>query len=314
LNNNQPFPDGSRICFLGDSITAQNKYLTWIVDGYKNAFPTADIRFYNCAFSGGTVSLLNNMFDTDVLPHKPTHIVIMCGVNDSNLFTLQQPRSEARYTTLEKAYVAYQHNLEILCEKASSQGIEVLLMTPPPYDEYQPISAPVCHGGYALLQGYADVMRCVASKYRCPMIDCHKYLTTVMQEQVIYKEDRVHPDDLGCYYIAKCFLESQSLSIRPFGSFPAYLEEWHSMVWSQRYIYAVEHMVLPKGKLTLEEKLAFVQKYLADRIWDVPGRRVSLNDFFKKIAENYLICKPIEQELPGKIEKLYQHLTSVAIE
>ena len=68
---NTPFPSGSRICFLGDSITAQNKYLTWIVDWYKTAFPAADIRFYNCAFSGGTVALLNNMFEKDVLPTSP---------------------------------------------------------------------------------------------------------------------------------------------------------------------------------------------------------------------------------------------------
>ena len=39
------FPDNSRVCFVGDSITHNNKYLMHIVACYKEHFPKANINY-----------------------------------------------------------------------------------------------------------------------------------------------------------------------------------------------------------------------------------------------------------------------------
>ena len=38
--------ENSRILFIGDSITAQNRYVALIADHYKTNFPQEDIKFF----------------------------------------------------------------------------------------------------------------------------------------------------------------------------------------------------------------------------------------------------------------------------
>ena len=49
----QPFPDGARVAFFGDSITSMGGALLRVAAQYRAAFPERDVRFFNVGISGG---------------------------------------------------------------------------------------------------------------------------------------------------------------------------------------------------------------------------------------------------------------------
>ena len=50
----------------------------------------------------------------------------------------------------------------------------------------------------------------------------------------------------------------------------------------------------------------YIKGYLEREEWNVPGRRETLNSFFKKIAENYLLYRERRVELFEEIETFYE--------
>ena len=74
------FPDNARVCFVGDSITANNTYVAHIAGFYKDNLPDAHVEFYNCGISGATLKTTLAVFDEDIAPFEPTHIVLMSAV------------------------------------------------------------------------------------------------------------------------------------------------------------------------------------------------------------------------------------------
>jgi type I restriction-modification system DNA methylase subunit len=82
------FPNGARVCFIGDSITHNNLHVSHVVDYYREHFADAKVEFYNCGISGGTLTTTLNCFDEDIPLYNPTHAVIMIGINDSARWAL----------------------------------------------------------------------------------------------------------------------------------------------------------------------------------------------------------------------------------
>ena len=77
------FPQNARVCFLGDSITHNNGYVSHISAFYHENFKERNVNFYNCGVAGGGVNTLLANFEDDIMAHNPTHAVIMIGINDS---------------------------------------------------------------------------------------------------------------------------------------------------------------------------------------------------------------------------------------
>jgi lysophospholipase L1-like esterase len=305
------FENGNRVCFIGDSITAQNRYVALIADHYKTNFPQEDIKFFNCGISGGTASLLMKYFDEDVRPHKPTHIFIMLGVNDSNRDALFLSNTKERDMQLKKAYENFKTNFSKLCQMAVAEGAELTVLTPPPYAEYQPSEREVHKGGFKLILKYADYIKnhCEEKGYR--VFDIHTFIAEQTKTNILYNDDRIHPNDLGHYYIAKCFLKNQGLEIGEFKDFPAYLEKWRQTVISYRKIYAVEYLIIKNDEISAEEKIALIKDYLKKEEYIKPYRTESLNQFFKEIAENYIANKPRQREMKLQIERLFDEATNL---
>ena len=66
------FPSGARVAFIGDSITAANLTLQWIIRTYKNE--ESDIRFFNCGVAGGTADFAVTSYEKDIKRYSPTHL------------------------------------------------------------------------------------------------------------------------------------------------------------------------------------------------------------------------------------------------
>src|SRR5262249_30178938 len=70
------FKPGDRIVFLGDSITAQYQYSTYIELYLTTRFPEWKLTFLNAGISGDTANGGAGRFQKTVLDDKPTAVTI----------------------------------------------------------------------------------------------------------------------------------------------------------------------------------------------------------------------------------------------
>lgn len=292
------FDDNSRVCFIGDSLTAQNAVLWMTVDCYKKSYPNNNIEFINCGVAGGTATNALDYLEDDVFPHNPTHAVVGFGVNDSLRWDLSKERSFERYDRLVWGFERFKTNLRKLCDILLERGIKVTLCTPPPYDEYQVSDEPVLVGGYALITAYADEVRNIARERNLPLCDYFEHIAREMQMNNLYCTDRVHPNDYGYYVMAKHFLSQQGLDIGEFKPMPDYLRDWNVKVGEKVEIYAGELMVIGDYSLPYEEKIKKAEAFV-----NVPENE---NSPYMRFAKNYLKFKPNQEQICADIKALYK--------
>ena len=296
------FPDGARVCFVGDSMTAANQVLSRVIDHYNRHFPGHGITFWNCGASGSTCGSAITFFEDDVLPHKPTHAVVAFGINDCQTWHFSKPRGEEKYRAIAMAFAQYQKNIHDYAKLLVSHGVQVILCTPPVYDEYGDSETPAMKGGYAAMVAYADFIRQFAAKHGFELCDYNSFTArqVCVDPQPVFTADRVHPTEHGYYLMAKCFLAAQGLQIDEEAPIPVYMDSWRESVRQLRIIYGAEHMVvrIENYRLSAEEKLALVQKKLDEN--------AILNPAVLEHAQRYLECKPKQAELYPLIDRLYE--------
>ncbi len=295
------FPKGARVCFIGDSITHHNQFVSRIVAYYHDNLPSLGVNFYNCGVSGGSAQSQYQYLEDDVFPRKPTHACIMLGVNDSGRDALAKPQSIERYTELSDRFILYKAKMERLCLALISRGVKVTLCTPVPYAEYQTEGNPPLPGGYALISGYAAFCRELCAKLHLDLCDYHAYFTEVMQSKILYGPDRIHPTELGHYYMAKCFLAHQGLTLGEKEPIPAYLDEWREKTGILRGLYAAEWMLVKNYGLPDDEKIAYMKTYLDKELY--VGNHTEL---FRNYALMYLEHKPKQAELVKRIDEIME--------
>ena len=295
----KPFPDGARVCFVGDSLVARNQYLPVIIDTYKKTFPDRKVRFFNCGVSGGTAKFAHDSFEDDVMLCKPTHIMVAFGVNDSGRTRLEKPRSEARYQYLLERYQIYRESVAALCQKAIDAGCELILCTPAPFDEYTETPIPTYRGGSVLICEYANYVRALAKEKNYTLVDFHECLSTALQidESPLFEADHVHPTFHGFYLMAKYFLAQQGIEALPEGPIPEYFANWRDKLFVYRSIAAAECMIIRDYTMPQEEKYELMREYLKARKWSIT--------YFETIANRYMEFKAKERELAQEVFEIY---------
>ena len=295
----QKFCNGSRICFIGDSLTAHNEVLPRIIDKYNKLFSNEDIEFFNCGTSGGTLASAYDFFRDDVLRHNPTHAVIAYAINDSERWHLANQRSAQRYELLENAFCRFKKNLSKYCELLESHNIKIILCTPAPYDEYSNQASIPLKGCYALTQGYADFIRSYAESHGYELCDYNKYLSEIIAktDRLLYADDRIHPNAYGYYHMANCFFEFQGFTTDVEHPIPEYLEVWRKEVKKLRVIFGAEHMIVKNYAMPTEEKMIMMQKIIEEKNWGAPVLEGFVRGF---VAE-----KLNQEALYSKIDELY---------
>lgn len=294
----EKFPDGARICFIGDSLTAQNAVQWMTVDCYKRNLPDTKIEVFNCGVAGGAAWAAFQYLEDDVFVHEPTHAVIGFGVNDCGRWDLANPRSAERYNRLVACFDRYKKCMRELCDVLIERGIKVTLCTPPPYDEYHEGTEPAFPGCFALILAYAEEVRKIAAEKNLPLCDYFDYFAREMQTDILYSGDHVHPNAHGYFTMAKYFLSQQGLDIgeeKP--TPPEYLQDWCKKVSEKIEIYGGELMIVREYDKPLEEKLKIAEEYARTRT-DVNPRLI-------EIANNYVRLKPQQAEILKEIDNLY---------
>ncbi len=287
------FPENSRVCFIGDSITCNNSHLSRIVDFYNKEFPNGNINFYNCGVSGANSHDMLALFDIETMTYKPTHAVVMFGVNDSGRSELVNGRSEALYNDLYRRFEVFQANFDKICRKLRENNVEITLATPIPLDEYGTSDTPPLHGSFALMSAYAEFVRAYAKEHGYPLVDQYSAFTKLLAcEEAVYESDRVHPNDYGQYHLAKNILEAQGFKAPEYAPIPEYLDVWREKTKCYRYyILTVECLLLGRYDMPLDEALKIINEKL----------KTEENPFVLDIGAEYVKYKPVAEKLKAEM-------------
>jgi len=209
--------DGDRVVFLGDSITEQRLYTTYIEAYALTRHPQWNLSFRNVGWGGDTAWLrqrahpnegdlfaadaerqqamvedaVKRGLERDVLPLKPTVVTIKFGMND-----------HAYQTFREDIFRAYVRSQERLVEVLQAAGARVALLTPQPIEEKRP--DPDKDVRNVSLRKFSDGLKEVSGKRGALFIDqFDPYLAMMLRERgsnpaaFIGGGDAVHPGPAG---------------------------------------------------------------------------------------------------------------------
>jgi endoglucanase len=212
-----PFEEGSRICFVGNSITHSGEFHHNLLLFHITRFPYHPVLFYNCGISGDVTGGVLQRMNDDILVHRPTHAVIMLGMNDvkRSLYATKPTSDADTIRSRETAINTYKTNLEKIVEIFLSRNIRVILQKPSYYDQTVGVSAPNNLGVNDALKICTDFIDELSLKYKLSTVDYWTIMTGIAKEKQktdpafsLNRPDRVHPVSAGHLVMSYQFLKS----------------------------------------------------------------------------------------------------------
>jgi lysophospholipase L1-like esterase len=215
--------DGSRVLFIGDSITQAGQYVLYVEAYLLTRFPDRSITVINHGLSSETAAgtsepdhpfprpCIHDRFARDVTDWRPDHVVACYGMNDG-IYHPFDPELFARY----------QDGISRLIDRARNEAeARIDLMTPPPFDPYRrQVGDPDArHFGYRYpAVDYDDVLdrfgEWVVSRRADDLlvadvhdaVDAHLDHLRADRASASLAPDGVHPDATGHWLIAQTLL------------------------------------------------------------------------------------------------------------
>ncbi len=209
--------DGDRVVFLGDSITEQRLYTTYIEAYTLTRHPTWQLSFRNVGWGGDTAWLrqrahpdearlfaasdadLPGMVENsvgrglgrDVLPLKPTFVTVKFGMNDHSYQAFRPD-----------IFRAYSRSQSEIAKVLGGAGARVAFLTPQPIEDKRP--DPDKDVRNQSLRKFSDGLKGVAAKGNAQFVDqFDPYMAVMMAERAknsaafIGGGDAVHPGPAG---------------------------------------------------------------------------------------------------------------------
>lgn len=196
----------TKVIFFGDSITQAGVnpggYITKMKEMLEKQGIKDKYQLIGAGIGGNKVYDLFLRMEDDVLSQKPDVVVIYIGVND-----VWHKSSHGTGTDADKFgnfYVA-------IIKKLQSQGIKVICCTPAAIGERTDNS----NQQDGDLNYYSNIIRGIASKFDCPLIDLRKEFiaynlknNTSNKESGVLTTDRVHLNDAGNQFVADLMMKA----------------------------------------------------------------------------------------------------------
>ena len=196
-----------RICFLGDSITANGTWIKEITEYFLKNFPELETEFYNSGIPGskGFEANIKNRLYTDCFHLFPKYVVIMFGMNDV-LIHLYNPKcsEKDKITKREERLAGYRFTLETITDYCKKEGATPIICSPTVYDEYNDLDGENDFADIAL-KTLRDIAKEFAIENELIFVDMYQMIYDHISEKPV-SEDRVHPNDYGHHLMAEAFL------------------------------------------------------------------------------------------------------------
>lgn len=187
------FPENSRVCFLGDSLTASSLWVEIIFEYYQKKFPGKNIRVYDAGSGGGSIGFAMNYLEEDIMTLNPTHVVVMYCANDFMHY---------EGTVFERA-LAFLADVRRVTEYFKERGIEV-------YYGIEPKTQAEDQGKFTPRDAGWMVMKTVAEEYDTGYFDLYSNMSDIIfNNDDMVVDDLVHFTNKGENVVAKLFLHSQ---------------------------------------------------------------------------------------------------------
>ncbi len=197
---------GDVVVMMGDSITEQRLYSTYVETWSQTRFPSYNLVFRNVGIGGDRSTGGNGRFKRDVLPHKPTVLTVDFGMNDGN-YNLK--------AFDEKAFATYTKGLQGIADQAKAAKIRVAWITPQPV-EHNPGDAK--EGYNVTLEKFSAGVGEIAKKNDGLFVDqFHPYWAVIEKARKggekgrITGGDAVHPGPAGQAVMAAAILKGMGL-------------------------------------------------------------------------------------------------------
>ncbi len=197
------FKDGDAVVMIGDSITEQYLYSSYVEMWTVTRFPSWKLTFRNTGISGDTSPGGNGRFQRDVAAYHPTAMTVDFGMNDGRY----SPFSEATFRP-------YMKGLQGMADQAKKAKIRVAWVTPQPLDTDQ--QGQTALTGYNLtLEKFSAGVKEIAEKNDGLFVDqFHPYLAVLDKARAasskynrITAGDAVHPGPPGQALMAASILK-----------------------------------------------------------------------------------------------------------
>ena len=215
------FQEGERVAFLGNSITDGGHYHSYIWLYYMTHFPDRHIRCFNAGIGGDDVKQMADRFNYEIIPLKPTVMMVTWGMNDTKYWEWNRPKAD----TLQEAVVAIARQRYQVLDKKLKQHPEFrkVFILGSPYDETTKSNKQNYFPGKSkAFEALIDFQETIAKKNGWGSVDFdHPMLEINRHEQVkdslfsLEPNDRIHPDNNGHMVMAYLFLKAQGLDNLP---------------------------------------------------------------------------------------------------
>lgn len=203
------------IVFAGDSVTDAGKngpfgianalgqdlgegYVRFFSDILSATYPELNIQIVNSGISGNTSQALRDRWETDVLSFKPEWLSICIGINDSIGKFLYPKHLEQT-----ESYQRYTDNLEYMVKTAQESGTKVILVSPYTAEPWS--DDPLRKD----MDEFRSICKKTAEKFSCTYVDIQEMFDRYfkIRHQCCIAWDRVHPNRIGAYMIARELLK-----------------------------------------------------------------------------------------------------------
>lgn len=145
------FRDGDKVVMLGDSITEQYLYSTYVETWTITRFPAWKLTFRNVGIGGDRSTGGNGRFQRDVLSLHPTALTVDFGMNDGNYAAFNPG-----------AYKTYMNGLQGIADQARAAHVRVAWLTPSPVEKNE--EGPALQGYNQTLEKFSEGVREIAAK------------------------------------------------------------------------------------------------------------------------------------------------------
>ena len=217
----RPFKTGDRIVFVGNSITEQGYYESYIWLYYMLHFPNRRIVIFNRGIGGERAKDIYQRVDDDIVASDPTVICLTFGMNDSGYFEFLGSSADS----LARVHVSESHHYFELIEARLKHlsNVKKVMILGSPFDETAKIKgANNFPGKVQAMEQIAAFQSAAAKENHWGLVDFLHPMTEIdLREQkkdstfTLTGNDRIHPGNSGHFVMAWLFLKAQGLDTQP---------------------------------------------------------------------------------------------------